>query len=250
MAQSGKNLESLEKIKTKQGKRYSAGVKLVREKAPSPVSYDKAIEILCDLPKTKFDETCDVAFRLGVDPKQSDQMVRGACVLPHGTGRSAKVVVFAKGEKAKEAEAAGADEVGAEDLADKISGGYSDFTAVVATPDMMAVVSKVARVLGPKGLMPNPKLGTVTMNLKSVIEELKKGRVEYRVDKNSVIHAPFGKRSFGKEKLTENLKTLTEQVVKAKPATAKGHYLLSMTLSTSMGPGVKVDQNQVLAAFQ
>jgi len=240
---------SIEKIKKAQGKRYASALQVVRDKVTKPESLEAAVEFICGLPSPKFDESCEVAMRLGVDPKQSDQMIRGAIVLPHGTGKSAKIVVFAKGDKAKEALEAGADEVGAEELADKISGGWTDFTSAVATPDMMGVVSKVARVLGPKGLMPNPKLGTVTMNLKAVIEELKKGRVEYRVEKAGVIHAAFGKKSFGKEKLTENLRLLTEQVMKAKPSSAKGQYLVSMYVSTSMGPSVAVDTNQVAAMF-
>lgn len=245
MASAAQNLESVEVIKRKRGKRFANAVKALREKKIEAVSLEAAFEALLEFPKAKFDESCEIAIRLGVDPKQADQLIRGALVLPHGTGKSSKVVVFAKGEKAKEAQAAGADEVGDEDLAAKIQGGWQDFTSCVATPDMMPVVSKVARILGPRGLMPNPKLGTVTMDLAKVITELKKGRVEYRVDKNGVIHAPVGKVSFGKDKLVENTKLLIEQVVKAKPSTVKGHYVLSMFVTTTMGPSVRLDHAAV-----
>ena len=238
-------LEPIEVIKKKHGKRYAKATEVVREKALEPRTYEEAIEILEGIAQPKFDDSFEAAFRLGVDPKQTDQMVRGAVVLPHGLGRSAKVVVFAKGAKEEEAKSAGADEVGGEELAQKILGGWTDFSAVVATPDMMPVVSKVARVLGPKGLMPNTKLGTVTMDLAKVISELKKGRVEYRVDKAGIVQASFGKRSFGKDKLTENFKVLAETIVRAKPSGAKGNYIVSVYLSSAMGPSVPVITSQI-----
>ncbi len=241
MAGAALQLEPIEDIKKKQGKRYASAVEKLRAQKLSAVAYSDAIQKILDLPKAKFDETLDIALRLTVDPKQSDQNVRGAVALPHGSGRSAKVLVFAKGPKLKEAEEAGADFVGAEELAEKINGGWLEFDAVVATPDMMAVVSKVARVLGPKGLMPNPKVGTVTMDLKNVITDLKKGRVEFRVDKAGIIHARFGKVSMGKEKLVENFKALADQIVRAKPASVKGGYIAAAYMSSSMGPSVAVD---------
>jgi large subunit ribosomal protein L1 len=241
MASAAQKLESVEVIKKRQGKRFSESVKVLREKASGALSYQEGIQCLLDLPKTKFDQTLDVAFRLGVDPKQSDQMVRGAVVLPHGLGKDVRILVFAKGDKLKEAEAAGANFVGADELVEKISGGWTDFDSVVATPDMMPVVSKVARVLGPKGLMPNPKLGTVTMDVTKVIGELKMGRCEFRVDKNAVIHAPVGKLSSGAEKLAENFKILADTLKRMKPSTTKGTYFRSVYLSSSMGPSVQVD---------
>lgn len=249
MAQAAQNLESIEKIKKKQGKRFALAVEKTRASQKEFHSIEEALETILSFPKTKFDETCELAFKLNVDPKQADQMIRGANVLPHGTGKSSRVVVFAKGEKENEAKEAGADEVGADDLAEKIQKGYSDFTSVVATPDMMAVVSKVARVLGPKGLMPNPKLGTVTMDLKKVIGDLKRGRVEFRVDKAGVVQAPFGKLSFGAEKLKENLMALIEQIVKLRPSSVKGSYILSIYISTSMGPSIRLDHNQLASMF-
>lgn len=248
MAQAAQ-LVSIPDIKKKHGKRYASAVEKLRTSAASALNLEDAVKALLETPAPKFDETLEVALRLGVDPKQSDQMVRGAVVLPHGTGKSATVIAFAKGDKIKEAEEAGAVEVGGEELAQKILGGWLDFTSVVATPDMMAVVSKVARVLGPKGLMPNPKLGTVTMDLKSVINELKKGRVEFRVDKAGIVHAAFGKRSFGQEKLVENLKSLVETVMRAKPSTAKGTYLLSAYISGAMSPSVALDHQAILAQY-
>jgi large subunit ribosomal protein L1 len=245
MAQALQNLEPIEVVKRKHGKRYAKATEVIRQKAVEPKTYEEAIEILLGVGAPKFDDSLEVAFRLGVDPKQTDQMVRGAVVLPHGLGRSAKVVVFAKGAKEEEAKAAGADEVGGEELAQKIIGGYTDFSSVVATPDMMPVVSKVARVLGPKGLMPNPKLGTVTMDLAKVISELKKGRVEYRVDKAGIVQASFGKRSFGKEKLVENFKVLAETIVRSKPSGVKGNFVVSVYLSSSQGPSVAVNTAQI-----
>lgn len=241
MASTAQKLEPIEVVKKKQGKRFADSVKAVREGVAGPLSYKDAISTLIDLPQPKFNQTLDVAFRLGVDPKQSDQMVRGAVVLPHGLGKTVKVLVFAKGDKLKEAESAGADFVGADELVEKISGGWTDFDSVVATPDMMPVVSKVARVLGPKGLMPNPKLGTVTMDVTKVVGELKMGRCEFRVDKNGVIHAPVGKVDSGAEKLAENFKVLADTLKRMKPATTKGVYFRSVFLSTTMGPSVPVD---------
>ena len=201
----------------------------------------EAIELAKKTATAKFDETVEVAFRLGVDPRQSDQQIRGAVVLPHGTGKSQTVLVFAKGEKAKEAEEAGADFVGAEDMVAKIQGGWFGFDVAVATPDMMGVVGKIGRLLGPKGLMPNPKTGTVTMDVARAIGEVKAGKIEYRVDKTGIIHAPIGKASFEAAQLEENFKTLVDVLIKAKPATQKGQYIKSVTVSTTMGPGVKIN---------
>jgi len=189
----------------------------------------------------KFDETVEVAFRLGIDTKRADQQVRGAVVLPHGTGKTKRVLVFAKGEKAKEAEQAGADYVGDEDLINKVSQGWLDFDVVVATPDMMGQVGKLGRILGPKGLMPNPKTGTVTFDVAKAVQEIKAGKVEYRADKAGIVHVPIGKVSFDTDKLTENLQVLSEALIKAKPAAAKGTYMRSVTVSSTMGPGVRVN---------
>lgn len=231
-------------IKKKHGKRYAESVKALQarleEAGDAPVSYTKAVDVLLELQAPKFDQSAEVSFRLGVDPKKADQMIRGAIVLPHGLGKSAKVAVFAKGDKAKEAEQAGADIVGAEDLAEKISGGFQEFSSVVATPDMMGTVSKLGKILGPRGLMPNPKLGTVTFELKKVVEDLKKGRAEYRVDRHGVVHAAFGRLSFGADKLKENLKALADQILRAKPATIKGNYVQSVYISATMSPSVPV----------
>ena len=213
-------------------------------------SYDKsalydeseAMKLVIDTAKAKFDETIEVHVRLGVDGRHADQQVRGAIVLPNGTGKEVKVLVFAKGAKADEAEAAGADYVGAEELAQKIQKeSWFDFDAVVATPDMMGVVGRLGRVLGPKGLMPNPKSGTVTMDLEKALKEIKAGKVEYRLDKQNIIHTVIGKKSFGTDKLQENFDALLAAIIKAKPAAAKGQYLKSITLSSTMGPGVKVN---------
>jgi len=233
----------LEWLKEQKGKRYSAAFKKVRELHPDPlvgVTAMKAFESLCELPKPKFDQTVNVAIRLNVDPKQADQMVRGAVTLPHGLGKVTKVIVFAKGDKAKEAEAAGADAVGADDLVEKINGGWQDFASVVATPDMMGVVSKLGKVLGPRGLMPNPKTGTVTFDVGKTVTELKKGRAEFRVEKAGIIHAPVGKIGFGPQKLSENFQTLIEQVVKAKPQSSKMPYILSIYVAANMSPSVRI----------
>ncbi|MBL9028261.1 MAG: 50S ribosomal protein L1 [Myxococcales bacterium] len=196
----------------------------------------------------KFDETVDVAVRLGVNPKHADQMVRGAVVLPHGTGQALRVLVFAKGEKAKEAEAAGADHVGEADLVNKVQEGFMDFDRVIATPDMMGLVGKLGRVLGPRGLMPNPKVGTVTFDVKTAVGEAKAGKVEYRVEKAGIVHARIGKVSFNADALRDNASALITALVRAKPSTAKGTYLKSITLSSTMGPGVRVDTAEFTGA--
>ena len=200
------------------------------------------MELVVGTAKAKFDETIEVHIKLGVDGRHADQQVRGAIVLPNGTGKSKKVLVFAKGPKAQEAEAAGADYVGAEEMAQKIqTENWFDFDVVVATPDMMGVVGRLGKLLGPKGLMPNPKSGTVTMDVQKALEEIKAGKVEYRLDKTNIIHTPIGKASFGAEKLEANFRALMEAVIKAKPAAAKGQYLRSVTVSATMGPGIKVN---------
>lgn len=206
-------------------------------------SYDvqEAIGLVKETAKANFDETVEAAFRLGVDPKKADQQIRGAMVLPHGTGKSQRVLVFAKGDKAKEAEAAGADYVGEQDLINQINQGWFDFDVVVATPDMMAEVGKLGRVLGPKGLMPNPKTGTVTFDVDKAVNEIKAGKVEYRVDKAANIHVPIGKASFDQEKLIENFEAITDALVKAKPQASKGTYMRNVAVSSTMGPGIKVD---------
>ena len=201
---------------------------------------DEALELIAKLPKAKFDESIEMHVKLGVDSKQADQQVRGTVVLPNGTGKSKKVLVLAKSEKAAAAEAAGADYVGDDDMIAKISGGWLDFDAVVATPDMMPALGRIAKILGPKGLMPNPKAGTVTVDTAKAVADIKAGKVEYRLDKNNIIHASIGKVSFGAEKIKENYETLLEAIVKAKPAAAKGTYLKSIALSTTMGPGIKI----------
>ena len=206
----------------------------------------EALDLVADIASAKFDETVEAHIKLGVDGRHADQQVRGAIVLPHGTGKTKKVLVFAKGEKATEAQAAGADFVGAEDLVQKIQKeNWFDFDVVVATPDMMGVVGRLGRVLGPKGLMPNPKSGTVTFDVTKAIEEIKAGKVEYRLDKNNIVHVPVGKVSFGGEKLAENFATLMSAIVKAKPASAKGTYLRSITVASTMGPGVKINAAKI-----
>ena len=205
-----------------------------------------ALAFVSEIANAKFDQTVEAHIKLGVDSRHADQQVRGAIVLPHGTGKTKKVLVFAKGEKAKEAEAAGADFVGAEDLVQKIQKeNWFDFDVVVATPDMMGVVGRLGRVLGPKGLMPNPKSGTVTFDVTKAVEEIKAGKVEYRLDKNNIVHVPVGKVSFGGEKLAENFATLMSAIVKAKPASAKGTYLRSITVASTMGPGVKINAARI-----
>jgi large subunit ribosomal protein L1 len=224
----------------KRGKKYKEAAKLFdRSAAYEPA---EAISLVQKTATAKFDETIEIHIRLGVDSRHADQQVRGAVVLPHGTGRSKKVLVFAKGPKADEASAAGADFVGAEDMVEKITKeNWFDFDVVVATPDMMGVVGRLGKVLGPKGLMPNPKSGTVTMDVAKAIDEIKAGKIEYRLDKTNIIHCPIGKASFGDEKLNDNFKTLVSAVIKAKPAAAKGQYMKSMILSSTMGPGIRIN---------
>ncbi|MGN0732940.1 MAG: 50S ribosomal protein L1 [Emergencia sp.] len=224
----------------KRGKGYKAVAEKFDKSQLHEVS--EAMKLACETSRAKFDETIEVHARLGVDGRHADQQVRGAIVLPHGTGKSVKVLVFAKGPKAEEAEKAGADYVGAEEMAQKIqSENWFDFDVVVATPDMMGVVGRLGKILGPKGLMPNPKSGTVTMDIEKALAEIKAGKVEYRLDKQNIIHTPIGKASFGPEKLEENFRALMEAIIKAKPATAKGQYLRSVTVASTMGPGVKIN---------
>lgn len=207
----------------------------------------EALELVKKIAPAKFDETVEVAVKLGVDPRHADQMVRGAVVLPYGTGKTRKVLVFARGEKVKEAEAAGADYVGAEDLVARIQEGWLDFDVAIATPDMMSMVGKLGRILGPKGLMPNPKTGTVTFDVGRAVQEVKAGKIEYRVDKAGIIHAPIGKVSFETAHLVENLRALVESLVRARPAAAKGQYIRGITVCSTMGPGVKVNAQKVIA---
>ena len=223
----------------KTGKKYADSLKLIdRTKQYDP---EEAIALVKQTAKAKFDETVEISVRLGVDPRHADQQVRGTVVLPNGTGKTKTVLVIAKGPKAEEALAAGADFVGAEDMIAKIQGGWFGFDVCIATPDMMGLVGRLGRVLGPKGLMPNPKTGTVTMDVTKAITETKAGKVEYRVDKTAIIHCPVGKASFEEQKLTENLRTLMEAIIKAKPSAAKGAYIKSAVLSTTMGPGIKLN---------
>ncbi len=211
---------------------------------------DEALELLKKSSFAKFDETVDVSVRLGVDPRKADQMIRGALVLPNGLGKSVRVLVFAKGEKAQEAEAAGADFVGADDLAEKIQGGWFDFDTAIASPDMMGVVGKIGRLLGPRGLMPNPKVGTVTMDIGKAVQEAKSGKIEYRVEKAGIVHAPVGKVSFDAGKLRENILSLMDALIKAKPSAAKGTYLKKISISSTMGAGINLDIPQVQALIK
>lgn len=228
----------------KRGKKYQEASKLVDNTKLYDVN--EAVELVKKTAVAKFDETVEAHIKLGVDSRHADQQVRGAIVLPHGTGKTARVLVFAKGEKATEAQNAGADYVGADDMVAKIQGeNWFDFDVVVATPDMMGVVGRLGRVLGPKGLMPNPKSGTVTFDVEKAVKEIKAGKVEYRLDKTNIIHVPVGKASFDSEKLADNFKTLMEAIVKAKPSAAKGQYLKSITLTSTMGPGIKVNPSRV-----
>lgn len=223
----------------KKGKKYIEALKQIDRSKSYPIA--EAIELAKKVNFTKFDATVDVSFRLGIDTKKADQQIRGAVVLPNGTGKTQRVLVFAKGEKLKEAEEAGADYVGDEEYINKINQGWFDFDVIVATPDMMGEVGKLGRVLGPKGLMPNPKTGTVTFDVGKAVEEIKAGKVEYRIDKASNLHVPIGKASFEDEKLVENFKTIFDTVLKAKPASAKGTYFKNVVVTSTMGPGVKVD---------
>jgi large subunit ribosomal protein L1 len=226
---------------SKEGKRHREAVSRVEKgRLYDP---EEAIALAKELAHAKFVETVDVAVRLGVDPRHSDQVVRGAVVLPHGTGRTQRVLVFAKGDKAKEAEEAGADYVGGDDLAEKIQGGWTDFDVAVATPDMMGLVGRLGKILGPRGLMPNPKTGTVTFEVKGAIEEIKAGKIEFRTDRSGIVHAPIGKVNFESEQLVQNLGALVDALVKAKPAAAKGTYLKGIVISTTMGPGIPVNPN-------
>ncbi|MBE6071664.1 MAG: 50S ribosomal protein L1 [Clostridium butyricum] len=227
------------------GKKYIESAKLIDKS--TLYSSNEALDLVLKTAKANFDETVELHVRLGVDPRHADQQVRGAVVLPNGTGKTVKVLVFAKGDKAEEAKAAGADFVGAEELVQKIqSENWFDYDVVVATPDMMGVVGRIGRVLGPKGLMPNPKSGTVTFDVSKAIEEIKAGKVEYRVDKTAIVHCPIGKKSFGVEKLKENFTALMEALIKAKPAAAKGQYVKSVSVSSTMGPGAKINPTKVL----
>ena len=228
----------------KQTKRYAESAKLLE--AGKQYDIKEAIEVIEKMPKAKFDETVELHVKLGVDSRHADQQVRGTVVLPNGTGKTQKVLVFAKGPKAEEAQKAGADFVGAEELIPKIQNeNWFEYDVIVATPDMMGVVGRLGRVLGPKGLMPNPKSGTVTFDVAKAIDEIKAGKVEYRLDKTNIIHVPVGKASFGQEKLFDNFKVLIEAIIKAKPSAAKGQYLRSVTVASSMGPGVKVNPVRV-----
>jgi large subunit ribosomal protein L1 len=227
------------------GKNYIESAKLVDKN--TLYTAEEALDLVLKTSKAKFDETIELHVKLGVDPRHADQQVRGAVVLPHGTGKTVKVLVFAKGEKAKEAEAAGADYVGAEEYLEKIQKeNWFDFDVAVATPDMMGVVGRLGRVLGPKGLMPNPKSGTVTFDVEKAIKDIKAGKVEYRVDKTSIVHVPIGKKSFDGAKLNDNFKVLMEALIKAKPSAAKGQYLKSVTVASTMGPGVKINPAKIL----
>ncbi len=230
----------------RRGKKYRA----VKAKVDTSKRYslDEAIKLALDTAYAKFDESIDTAVVLGVDPRKADQNIRGSVVLPHGTGKTPRVLVFAKGEKAKEAEEAGADFVGAEELIEKIKGGWLDFDKVVATPDMMGAVGKIGRILGPRGLMPNAKTGTVTFDVAQAVKELKSGKVDFRVDKAGVVHVPLGRVSFGHEKIKENFAAFADTILRLKPASAKGAYIKGVALSTTMGPGIKVDPNEVKAA--
>ncbi|QAT62684.1 MULTISPECIES: 50S ribosomal protein L1 [Tissierellales] len=229
----------------KRGKNYQESLKIIDR--TNLYDSKEAIELVQQTAKAKFDETIELSIKLGVDPRHADQQVRGTVVLPHGTGKTKKVLVFAKGEKLKEAEEAGADFFGGEELVAKIQNeNWFDYDVVVATPDMMGVVGRLGRILGPKGLMPNPKSGTVTFDIEKAVKEIKAGKVEYRVDKTSIIHVPIGKKSFGDEKLKENLDAIMEAVIKAKPAASKGRYLKSIVISSTMGPGIKLNTQKFM----
>jgi len=229
-------------------KREKAARAIFDEEKPYPV--EEALEIVKKLPAAKFDESVDMSLRLGADPKHADQMVRGAIVLPHGIGKTVRVAVFAKGEKEREAREAGADVVGAEDLVERIQGGWMEFDSTVATPDLMGQVGKLGKVLGPRGLMPNPKLGTVTFDVGRAVREVKAGKVEFRVDKAGNVHVPVGKKSFAADQLVANALALLEAIVRAKPSASKGQYLRSITVSSTMGPGIQVDVQRIANQFK
>ena len=225
------------------GKSYKKAKETIGDKRD--FTPEEAIELIKKVKYAKFDETVEVAMRLGVDPKHADQMVRGTVVLPHGLGKTRRVLAIASGEKVKEAEDAGADLVGGEDMVEKISGGFMDFEAVVATPDMMRSVGKLGRILGPRGLMPNPKTGTVTFDIGKAVKEIKAGKVEFRVDKTAIVHSPVGKLSFSNDSLLENLQVLVDSVMRAKPSAAKGKYVKSISISSTMGPGLRIDPQAI-----
>ena len=227
----------------KRGKRYlEAMAKVDRERLHTPT---EALRVLMELPTPRFDETVEVAFRLGVDPRKADQMVRGTVSLPHGTGRTVRVAAFATGDKAREAQEAGADVVGGEDLVNEVMKGNIEFDAAVATPDVMSVVGRAGRVLGPRGLMPNPKAGTVTFDIGKAVRDIKAGKLEYRIDRQGNVHLVIGKRSFDEQRLLENYLAVVDEIIRAKPAAAKGRYLKSVTMSSTMGPGIRIDTNRV-----
>ena len=228
----------------KYGKKYADSVKLIDKK--KLYDSEEALDLVCQTSKAKFDETVEIHVRLGVDSRHADQQVRGAVVLPNGTGKKIRTLVFARGDKAKDAEAAGADYVGAEDMVEKIQKvNWFDFDVVIATPDMMGVIGRLGKILGPKGLMPNPKAGTVTMDVGRAVNEAKAGKIEYRLDKTNIIHCPIGKASFGKEKLAENFNVLMGAIIQAKPAAAKGQYIKSCVVASTMGPGIKVNSAKI-----
>lgn len=235
-----------EESMARHGKRFRAALSIVDRSKRYPL--DEAIRLAAESAKAKFDETMEIAVRLGVDPRQADQNVRGTVILPHGTGKSVRVLVFAKGEKEREAREAGADHVGGEDLVKKITTeNWLEFDKAIATPDMMGLVGRIGKILGPRGLMPNPKVGTVTFDVAKAVSELKAGKVEYRVEKAGIVHVPIGKVSFGPEKLIDNARALLHSLIRAKPAAAKGNYLMSISIASTMGPGVKVDPVAVRA---
>ena len=229
------------------GKKYRASTEKIDATRSYPLQ--EGIDLLLETKQGNFDETAEVAMNLGVDPRHSDQNVRGAVVLPHGTGKEVRLIVFAKGDKETEASAAGADEVGGEELAKRIQDGWLEFDRVIATPDMMSVVGRLGRILGPRGLMPNPKVGTVTFDIERAVSEQKSGKIEFRVDKAGIVHAPFGKLSFSPEQLAENFLAIADAVVKAKPAVAKGAYVKNVSISSTMGPGIHIDPADVQAAL-
>jgi large subunit ribosomal protein L1 len=232
----------------KRGKRYLESIKKIDRTARYDL--DTGLKLLKETKPAKFDESVDIAIRLGVNPKHADQMVRGTVTLPHGLGKPVKILVFAKGEKEKEAKEAGADYVGAEDLVEKISSGWTDFDKAIATPDMMGMVGKLGKILGPRGLMPNPKVGTVTFDVAKAVKELKAGKVEFRVDKTGIVHTAVGKFSFDAEKLKENILALMDVIIRSKPPSSKGTYLKSIAISTTMGPGIKLDPNTLRGAIK
>ncbi len=242
-----KNVSGSKKLgsKNNSGKKFRAAAKKVD--ATKKYSFEEGINLAIEIAPAKFDESIDVAVCLGIDPKQSDQQVRGAIALPHGLGKNVRVIVFAKGPKEAEAKAAGADFVGADDLVEKIKGGWLEFDKCIASPDMMATVSKVAKILGPRGLMPNPKVGTVTMNVGEAVKAEKKGKLDFRVDKAGIVHVSIGRKSMGAAKLKDNFDVFVAAILKAKPATSKGLYLRSMSVASTMGPGIKLDAHQAMA---